>query len=150
MVVEDLDEVLSLFKNTIKSSCVKDYNIAQISAWTSLIEDKERWINKIKNQYFIVVKLQNTIVGFGSLDKNYIDLLYVHKRFLRKGVASLIYQTLKTKSEELGFTKLLTHSSKTAVPFFEVRGFKVTKENKVILKGIEIINFEMNKTDNYE
>ena len=79
--IENLNEILNLFKNTIENSCFKEYNEAQIAVWVSSIEDKERWKSKIENQYFIVVKNQNKIVGFGSLEKNYIDLLYVHKDF---------------------------------------------------------------------
>lgn len=143
--VENLDEILNLFKNTIKKACSKEYNEAQISAWISSIKNKERWKNKIEQQYFRVVKHQNTIVGFGSLEKNYIDFLYVHHNYLKKGIASLIYQSLKTESKKLGFTKLTTHSSKTAVPFFESKEFQILKENKIIRKGVEITNFEMSQ-----
>lgn len=140
--VENLNEILELFKTTIETSCNKDYNEAQILAWTSSIENKEIWIQKIKNQYFMVVKLQNKIVGFGSSEDNYIDFLYVHNDFSRQGIASLIYENLKEKS---GFKKLLTHSSKTALSFFKSKGFKIIKENQIIRKGVEIVNFEMSQ-----
>ena len=141
--LKDLNEILELFKNTIQISCAKDYHETQISVWISSIENKKRWIEKIKQQYFIVIKKQHKIVGFGSLEKDYIDFLYVHHNFLRQGIASLIYQSLKTESKRLGFTSLLTQASKTAVPFFESKGFKTLKENKIIRKGVEITNFEM-------
>ena len=120
-----------------------DYNQAQISAWTSSIENKERWKNKIETQYFIVVKLNDKIVGFGSLEQNYIDFLYVNHNYLRKGLASLIFEDLKKGAENLGFTQLTTHSSKTALSFFKSKGFQIIKENKVVKKGVEITNFEM-------
>lgn len=143
---ENLDEILDLFENSIKTACTKDYHQRQIIAWTSARNDKERWMLKIANQYFIVAKHKNKIVGFGSLEKNYIDLLYVHHNYLRKGIASLLYNTLKDESENLEFTTLLTHASKTAVPFFKSKNFKIIKENKVIKKEIEIINFKMANT----
>ena len=141
--LENLDEILNLFKSTIEISCSKDYNKAQISAWTSSIENKERWILKIKSQYFIVVKLQNKIIGFGSLENNYLDFLFVDSSFLRKGIATLIYTNLKEQSEKLGFKSLTTYSSKTAFPFFKSKGFKVVKENTIIRNEVEITNFEM-------
>ncbi len=140
---ENLEEILNLFEKSIQNICTKDYTDAQILAWTSSIENKNRWKTKIENQYFIVIKAQNTIVGFGSLEKDYIDLLYVHHQFLRKGIASLIYQSLKVESEKLGYTSLLTFASITAVPFFKSKGFRIIKENKVFKKEIEITNFEM-------
>lgn len=141
--LENLEEILNLFENSIKNSCANDYNQPQILAWVSSIENKDKWIKKIKTQYFIITKVQNKIVGFGSLEDNYIDLLYIHNDFLRKGIASFIYQTLKEESKKRGFTVLLTHASKTAISFFESKKFKIIKKNKVIRKGIEITNFEM-------
>ena len=141
----NLDEILDLFKNTIQITNAKDYNQNQIVAWTSSIENKERWKLKIKNQYFIVVKSDYKIVGFGSLEKNYVDFLFVHQDFLRKGIASLIYKNLKNEATYLGFTKLTTFASKTAVPFFLSKEFKIIKENKIIRNGIEISNFEMSQ-----
>lgn len=141
--IKNLDEILSLFKNTIEKTCSKDYNTSQISAWTASIENRERWANKIKNQFFIIVKTNNMIVGFASLEQGYIDFLYVHHKFLRKGIASLLYESLKRESLNLGFTKLTTHSSKTAFPFFISKGFQLIKENTIIRKGVEISNFEM-------
>lgn len=140
---ENLDEILNLFKSTIEVSCSKDYNKAQISAWTSSIENKERWIHKIKSQYFIVVKQQNKIIGFGSLENNYLDFLFVDSSFLRKGIATLIYTNLKEQSEKLGYKNLTTYSSKTAFPFFKSKGFKVVRENTIIRNDVEITNFEM-------
>ena len=35
--------------------------------------------------------------------------------------------------------------NKTAIPFFEKKGFKIVKENKHIIRGIEIINYRMMK-----
>jgi putative acetyltransferase len=142
---ENLEEIQSLFKNTIKVTAGKDYNKAQIMAWVSSIENKERWKLKIINQYFIVAKNNNKIVGFGSLEKNYVDFLFVHKNFVRNGIASLIYKNLKEKSIQTGFTKLTTYASITAVPFFQSKDFKIIKDNKIIRKGIEISNFEMSQ-----
>ncbi|PQJ80251.1 GNAT family N-acetyltransferase [Polaribacter porphyrae] len=147
--IKNLDEILSLFKNTIEKTCCEDYNKSQISAWISSVENRERWIHKIKNQYFIIVKTKNLIVGFGSLEQDYIDFLYVHHNFLRKGIASILYESLKKESQKLGFIKLTTHSSKTAFPFFASKGFQLIKENTITRKGVEISNFEMKKVISY-
>lgn len=143
--LENLDEVLYLFKNTIENSCSKDYNQTQISAWTLSIENRERWINKINTQYFIVAKLNDKIVGFGSLKDSYLDMLFVHHNYLRKGIASLIFEDLKSQSTKKGFTKLTTFASKTALEFFHSKGFSVISENKVMINEVEITNFEMSQ-----
>ena len=39
--IENLNEILDLFENTIKISATKEYNEAQIAVWISSIENKE-------------------------------------------------------------------------------------------------------------
>lgn len=142
-VIANIPAITQLFNNAIKKTAKKEYNQAQISAWASSSKNLEMWAHKITNNYFILIKKDTTLVGFGSLDKNYVDLLYVHHHYQRQGIASLIYTTLKTEATKLGFTNLQTHASKTALPFFKQKGFKIIKEHKVVREQVEIINFEM-------
>ena len=143
---KDLNEILLLFKETIISTCNEDYNSEQIRVWTSSIEKKDRWKSALKEQLFIIALFKEKIVGFGSLENgDYIDYLYVHKDYLRKGIANKIFEKLEFESKKLGFEKLSSDVSKTARPFFESKGFEVYKENKNIINGIEIINYKMIK-----
>ena len=64
----DLDEILSLFKNTIVKTCSEDYNDAQISVWTSSIENRERWI--IEYQH-IVRRHNNYVCRFAFYKYNW-------------------------------------------------------------------------------
>ena len=144
--LNDLEEIQELFVETIKSSCQNDYNKQQINAWVNSVENKERWKSILANQYFLIAEIENKMVGYGSLENgNYLDLMYVHKDFLRKGIAKMIFEKLKDKSIELGFDKLTSDVSKTARPFFETKGFKVIRENKNIIKDVEIINYHMSQ-----
>ena len=144
--LNDLNEMQDLFVETIISTCSKDYNDEQINVWTSSVENKDRWRARITNQFFLVAEIDNKIVGYGSLDNgNYLDFLYVHKDFLRKGIANLIYEKLKSESLRHGFDKLTSYVSKTARPFFETKGFKIIKENKNMMNGVEIINYHMSQ-----
>ena len=144
--LNDLNEMQALFVETIISTCSKDYNHEQINVWTFSAENKDGWRTRITNQYFLVAEIDNKIVGYGSLDNgNYLDFLYVHKDFLRKGVANLIYEKLKSESLRLGFDKLTSDVSKTARPFFETKGFKIIRENKNMMNGVEIINYHMSQ-----
>ena len=143
---EDLLELQTLFVETIRCTCINDYSREQINAWTASVENKQQWINKIKNQFFLIAEIDGKIVGFGSLGNgNYLDLLYVHKDYLRKGIAEKIYGELANESKRLGFKKITSDVSITAKPFFEKKGFKIEKENKLLIKGIEIINYRMIK-----
>lgn len=143
--IKNLDEILSLFKTTIEKTCSKDYNESQIHAWTSSINNPKKWIQRINNQYFIIVKEANKIVGFGSIEEDYLDLLFVHPDYLRKGIASLILKKLTSEIRKKGITTLRTFASKTAVGFFKSKHFKIIRENKIMINDVEIINFEMSQ-----
>ena len=142
----DLEEMKGLFLGVIKNFCKSDYNEKQTEAWASTAKNKKRWESMLKNQYVVIAEINSKIVGFGSLHKgNYIDFMYVHKDFLRRGIASKIFECLQNKSSELGFTKLTSDVSKTARPFFETKGFSIIKENKNLINDVEIINYHMSQ-----
>lgn len=64
----DFDEVLSLFRRTIVSSCSKDYSKEEIVAWQNV--EEEKFSNKLKNSDSIVCIDGTTMVVFCMMDKN--------------------------------------------------------------------------------
>lgn len=84
------------------------------------------------------------IVGFGDIDKTgYLDRLFVHKNHQHEGIATAICN--KLESYVTG-EKIVTHSSITARPFFEKRGYRTIREQVVVRKGISLTNFIMEKS----
>jgi putative acetyltransferase len=144
--LEDLAELQQLFVDTVKTICRKDYNTEQIKVWTSGIENIERWAKIFTSQYVLIAEQENKIVGFATLENgNYIDLFYVHKDFQRKEIAKKLYKEIEAKAKLQRQTKLTSDVSKTAKPFFKHVGFEEIKEQKIIRKGVELINFKMIK-----
>lgn len=144
--IDDLAEMQELFVNTIKNTCKNDYSKEQIDVWTSSVENKERWKEKLKKQYLIIAEAENKIVGYGSLENgNYLAFMYVHQNYLRQGIANKLYIKLENETKRLGYTSIDSDVSLTAKPFFEKNGFKTIKENINLINGIEIINFRMRK-----
>jgi len=146
VIATDLNIILKLFQDTIQSICIKDYTKAQIAVWISSVEDEERWREAIEEQFFIVAEQSDKIIGFASLkDDNYIDFLYVHKDYQRKGIASLLFKTLQEEAKRQKQNTLWSHVSKTARPFFEGKEFEVIQENNKEVKGVELMNYWMRK-----
>ncbi len=84
-----------------------------------------------------------TIVGFADMDgSGYLDRLYVHRDFQRRGVATTLCDTLEAATAAETFT---THASRTARPFFECRGWRVIRERTVFRRGVALNNFVMEK-----
>ncbi|AZB10217.1 GNAT family N-acetyltransferase [Chryseobacterium sp. G0162] len=143
---EDLSEMLLLFKDTITAVCKEDYNTDQLEAWKSGSENTKRWLNVMEEQYILIAESENKIVGFCTLDQgNYIDLLFVHKDYQHQGIASQLYHLIEEKALEQDQKLLTAEVSKTAKPFFERMNFKVILEQTVHVKGIDIINYKMEK-----
>lgn len=142
-----LAEMQQLFVDTISSSvCSSDYNPEQIKVWTSGVEDKERWKEIFLNQYVLIAKYLETIVGFVTLKAgNYIDLFYVHKDFQGQKVAGKLYSAIENEALRQKQSEVTSDVSITARPFFEKIGFEVLKKQTVTRQNVKFTNFKMRK-----
>ena len=104
--------------------------------------DLEKWNQSLQEHYSIVAIENEVIVGFGDIDKTgYLDRLFVHADYQGKGIATGICNQLEQTIQG----NITTHSSITAKPFFEKRGYRVIKEQQVERQGIFLANFIMEK-----
>lgn len=141
----DGKELRELFYHTVHTVNAKDYTKEQLDVWAERQVDLEQWNQSFQEHYSIVAVEGDVIAGFGDIDKNgYLDRLFVHADFLRKGIGTAICDRLEQKIKG----KILTHASITARPFFEERGYKVIKEQKVERSGVLLTNFVMEKEIN--
>ncbi len=145
--LNDLDQVTHLFHETVHNINIHDYSQKQIDAWAPLDEVQiERLKNELANNISYVAQKDGTIIGFGTLTKHgYIDMIYTHKDYQGRGVATAIYQQLENKAQYIGIETLHTQASITALPFFEKRGFQLVCENRKVVRGIKFLNFIMEK-----
>lgn len=143
----DLPEMHRLFAETVMSVCCADYDTQQIAAWTSSIENKNRWCDIVEKQFVLLAIHDDQIVGFASLENGtYIDLLYVHKNHQRQGIARTLYAAIEAEVVRQKQPTLTADVSITARPFFERVGFTTITEQTVVRNGIALTNFKMRKT----
>lgn len=142
---DDLDEILRLFHDTVHCVAAADYTPAQLDAWSPADPDRESWQRSLESHTAVVAVADGTIVGFGDADigTGYLDRLYVHKDFQRQGIATAICDRLEC---QVVSQAIFTHSSITARPFFECRGYSVVEQWLVIRRGTELTNFLMTKS----
>lgn len=82
----DLEEIYQLFYDTVHSVNRKDYGLEQLDAWAPRQMDRPRWEQSLADHETWVAWEDGKIVGFGDLGEGgYLDRLYVHKDFVRKG-----------------------------------------------------------------
>jgi putative acetyltransferase len=139
----DCEQLAELFYQTVHSINAKDYTKEQLDAWATGKVDLQQWDKSFKEHKTIVGTENGEIVGFGDIDKSgYLDRLYVHRDYQRRGIASAICDELESSVRGKQIT---THASITAKPFFEYRGYHVVKEQEVIRHGIALTNYVMKK-----
>lgn len=142
---DDCKEITELFYNTVHTVNARDYFQEQLDVWAPEKPDMEKWSKSLAKNYCVVALDKKTIIGFGDIDDTgYLDRLFVHKDYQRKGVATAICEELENYSHK----KITTHASFTAKPFFDKRGYCVIKEQQVERNGIFLTNFVMEKIFN--
>ncbi|MDD6643073.1 MAG: GNAT family N-acetyltransferase [Firmicutes bacterium] len=139
----DLEEIETLFYDTVHTVTVRDYTAAQRAAWASGKVDSEQWNASFLAHHTVIAEQDDQIIGFGDMDADgYLDRLYVHKEFQRQGIATAICDVLERAAQTDFFT---VHASITARPFFEKRGYALLKEQQVERRGVLLTNFVMKK-----
>lgn len=132
-----------LFYQTIYAVNEKDYTKEQLDVWAAGCVDLDKWGKSLAEHDTVVAVKNGVTAGFGDMDETgYFDRLYVHKDYQKQGIATAICDVLE---QSTGVTKITTHASITAKPFFEHRGYKVVREQQVIRDGISLTNFVMEK-----
>ena len=140
---KDCEDLVKLFYHTVHTINAKDYSQEQLNVWATDKIDLEVWNKSLSEHYTVVAVENNIIVGFGDIDKSgYLDRLFVHRDYQRRGIATAICNELE---RAVKVDKIITCASITAKPFFEQRDFNVVKEQQVERNGIALTNYVMEK-----
>ena len=141
---EDLGQITALFYDTVHAVNAADYAPEQLDAWADGAPDLDRWNGSLLAHHSLVaVEGRDLIVGFGDIDgTGYLDRLYVHKDRQGLGIATALCDRLERAVDA---PVLTTHASITARPFFEGRGYRVLREQRVERHGVRMTNFVMEK-----
>ena len=142
----DLKQIAELFRDTIKNINCKDYNDEQIRVWSGRYKslmDNNAFFERI---YTLVAEENGIITGYGNITGDgYIDHLYVHSDYQKRGIATALCDRLERIAVDKGSGQLTAYSSMTAKGFFEHRGYIALRENYADLNGIKLKNYYMKK-----
>lgn len=142
-ISSDCEQLAKLFFQTVHSVNAKDYTKEQLDVWATGKVDLKDWDKSFTEHYTVVAIENNKIVGFGDIDyTGYLDRLFVHRDYQRKGIATAICNKLE---QALNVDTITTQASITAKPFFEERGYSVIKKQGVVRNGITLTNFLMER-----
>lgn len=140
---EDVTELCTLFYETVHTVNARDYTPEQLSAWAPRNADLVRWNNSLLAHNAFVATHRGHLVGFGDMAQDgYLDRLYVHKDYQGRGIATALCNVLESC---VTAARLTVHASLTARGFFEGRGYSVVTQRRVLVRGVWLSNFLMEK-----
>ena len=142
----DALQIARLFYETVRSVNRAHYSEEQVQAWAPEVPDPEAWHARMADRRTLVAEGGGEVVGFAELEEDgHLDMLYLRKDAVGRGVGSLLYRATEREAREQGIGLIFTEASVTARPFFERWGFRVVRERTVARRGIELTNFAMEK-----
>jgi putative acetyltransferase len=143
-VTDDLDAAIEVFQRAIREVASRDYNPAQIAAWSAVDRDAwEPW--RLTRPTWVAVEGRH-VVGFSDLEPDgHLDMMFVHPDYQGMGVASALLRQVEEAARAQGLKRIFTEASKTARPFFARRGFVVDGEQVVGKRSERMTNFRMHK-----
>ncbi len=141
----DRAEAVKLFYRTVHAINARDYTLEQLDAWAPAHIDPVKWCSSFASHFSLVAIENGLLVGFGDVDitAGFLDRLYVHADFQRRGIASALCDSLE---RHVLYPTVTTHASVTAEPFFAKRGYVTLKKQQVECHGVRLTNFVMVKT----
>ncbi|WP_404455220.1 GNAT family N-acetyltransferase [Oceanobacillus kapialis] len=150
----DINQMVSLFYETVHAVNARDYTTEQLNAWAPKEEmdaKLKRWNDSFGRNIAYIAEIQREIVGFGDMThKGYLDRLFTHKDFQGQGIATALMNRLESEAKLIGIKEIETEASITAKAFFEQRGYQIIEPQTVELKGITLVNFNMCKRLGFE
>lgn len=138
----DLPAVLRLFYDAVHTACAAHYTPAQLSAWAPEEPDAARWTDKLRQEMFLKAEEDGVLLGFGALEGDDLDLLYVRPDCQGRGVGSVLCDFLERGCTGAAVT---VHASRAARAFFAHRGYRLTHAQQVALRGQILEIFVMEK-----
>lgn len=143
-VKDDVKFLAIMFYDTVGKVNSKDYTQEQIKAWQERATP-ERWSELWNSglEFIVAEDVEKQIVGFASFNNDgYIHSMFVHHLHQGEGIATALLCEIEQRLKGLILT---SEVSITAKPFFEKAGFRVVKQQSVILNGVELVNYKMTK-----
>lgn len=129
-IPEDVEAIHAAHRGSILEIAAKDYPPEVVAEWgtnhSAEAIEKHKQSIRLGEEIVWVAVIQGKIEGFSALvpSNNELRAVYVTGIAARTGVGSALLEVLESRAKELGLKKLVLHSSITARPFYEKKGYK--------------------------
>lgn len=145
---EDITALAHMVGETIVRVNNKDYSPPQVTAWAARASSAAQWKELFGDDlaFFVAENPAGEIVGVSSVnDRGYLHSMFVDYRYQGMGIASALLERARQYAVCAGTKEMTSEVSITARPFFESRGFRVEKEQEVMVGTISMKNYFMKR-----
>jgi putative acetyltransferase len=142
----DASTLADLFRSSVREIASRDYTASQIREWAPDQIDVRRFGEKCASRLTWIAEIEGRIVGFSDLEPDgHVDMLYVHPDFQRRGVARTLLKQVEEAARTAALRRLYTEASITAHAAFEAMGFRTIVPQTVMIHGVYMTNYRMEK-----
>ena len=104
--------VIETYTASIRSLAASFYTPEQIAAWAPIPPDAARWQERLARLHTVIAESDGVIAGFASYtDAGYLDFLFTHPAFARRGVASSLCHRVESELRAVGALRVAAHAS---------------------------------------
>jgi putative acetyltransferase len=143
----DADRLAQLYRRSVLHYGPSAYSPAQAVAWAATIS-AEKIASRISDGRYVAVAADEAgnILGWGDLEADgHIDFLYSAPEANGRRVGSTLYEALERQALAAAMPRLYVEASELARPLFERRGFVLLHRNELVVDGVPIHNFSLEK-----
>jgi putative acetyltransferase len=145
----DLPQIMAVYHEAIHTLAAPFYAKEQLDAWAPQDQKVDCWQERMAQVRTRVIEDEGLMAGFVSYDlTGHLDLLFVHPRFARRGVATRLCVAVEQELRAAGVARIFTEASLAARVFFERIGFRVIAEEAVECRGVPLRRYAMEKQSN--
>ncbi|MEO0484594.1 MAG: GNAT family N-acetyltransferase [Pseudomonadota bacterium] len=142
----DAGPCAQVFHRAIHEGAAAHYSPEQRTAWAGQEDRTQGFAAKLSVSHCFVAD-NGAVQGFMSLDEakgyGYVDMAYVAPEFRGTGLAAQLYAAILNVAHGLAMTRLQTHASFLARPFFQRQGWEVKAFEEVERGGEMLGRYEM-------
>jgi GNAT superfamily N-acetyltransferase len=148
--VVDIDGILTAHAASVTGIAARDYAPDQIAAWTRRIGDpktKDALRAQILGERVWVLEIDGRIEGYAHMrmphelaPAAYLHALYITPAGAAQGYGKRLMGLVELAARQERYARLLLHSSKTAVGFYERLGF--TRAGPPLLHDVQGVGLE--------
>ncbi len=143
----DLEAVLQVYQEAIRTTGAKYYDQDQIKAWSSIADlDKKHWLQSLSDNITFIAEADGKIVGFGDMTRSgYIDHVFILQKHQGQGILQIMVRKFEEEALRLNLKEITTEASLVAMPVARRLGYKIVTKQVVEHKGERFVNYLMRK-----